>query len=137
MTMDTMFLDTGRMTGFTCASPPEPMLEYQSTEPRKDRDSGLPLYLVGVTVRNKDARKAWVIDVQVPGEPVGITEGTIVKLSDLSASPWDRDGRSGVTYRASAISPANGPAPTPAPAGPSAADTSAARRTTGDRAAGS
>lgn len=125
MTMRTIPVDLGQLSGFTCALLPEAVADRETGEARTDRDSGLPLYQVGVNVRLTGTREAYALLVQVPGEPVGLVEDERVKLYDLRAVPWNRDGRSGVTYRASAITPANAPAPArPAPApGSSGADT--------------
>jgi hypothetical protein len=136
MTMRTIPVELGKLSGFTCAWPPEPLMEYESTEQRKDRDSDLPLYVVGVNVRFAGTREAYALTIQVPGLPVGLVESQSVKVYDLTASPWDRDGRSGITYRASAITPANAPAPTPVPAASAAPQAPAAGRASG-RGAGS
>ena len=94
---------------------------------RKDRESGLPLHLVGVNISNPEAREAYSLMIQVAGEPAaGLALNQVVKVYDLTASPWDRDGRSGVTYRASAITAAN--APRPAPPAPQGPETGAARK---------
>ena len=120
MTMRTIPIDVGKLSGFTCSLLPAPYADRETGDARRDRDSGLPLYLVGVNVSNPEAREAYSLTIQVPGEPVGLAENQVVRVYDLTASPWDRDGRSGVTYRASAITPANTPAPSAAarPSGP-------------------
>lgn len=133
--MDRHFLDLSRMRVFTCASLPEVVLEYESTEPKKDRATGLPLYKVGVTVRNEDHRKAWTIDIEVPGAPVGLEEGGRVRLFDLTASPWTQEGRWGIKYRVSAITAADVPAPPASPAASTAPETPAAGRVAGGKAA--
>lgn len=137
MTIRTIPVDVGKLSGFTCSLLPAPYTDRESGEPRKDRDSGLPLYLVGVNISNPAAREAYSVMIQVAGEPVGLAENQAVRVHDLTASPWDRDGRSGVTYRASAIIPANAPAPaTPAGAGASSpADTGAGGRSGSGRGA--
>jgi hypothetical protein len=53
------------------------------------------LYLVGVLVKVAGERRAYVLDVQVPGEPVGLVEGRPVTIEGLEAAPWERDGRPG------------------------------------------
>jgi hypothetical protein len=124
--MRTIPVDLGKLSGFTVALVPAPYLDRDSGEPRRDRESGLPLYLVSVNISNPEAREAYSVTIQVAGEPVGLVENQVVKVYDMTASPWDRDGRSGVTYRASAIGPANAPRPVPpAPQGP---ETDAARK---------
>jgi hypothetical protein len=68
-----------------------------------DRRTGEPLYLVGVAVKVEGERAAYVLDVQVPGEPTGLVVGQPVVVEQLEAMPWERDGRSGVVFRAAVI----------------------------------
>ena len=103
MSLRSIPVDISRLTGFMCASAPEIRVDPTTGEIRTDRESGQPLYLVGIVVKLAGTRLAYVLDVQVPGEPVGIREGQPVKVYDLEARPWEVDGRSGMSYRASAI----------------------------------
>lgn len=111
MTIRNIPVDVGRLAGFTCTVAPQPYADRDTGEARTDRDSGLPLYQVGVTVRLSGTREAEVLTIQVPGEPVGLVKDERVRIYDLAVAYWSREGRSGLTYRASAITPANGPAP--------------------------
>jgi hypothetical protein len=112
-------VDLGKLSGFTCAWAPEPDLEFDSEEQKRDRESDLPLYVVGVNVRLAGTREADCLKIQVPGLPVGVEENQVVKVYDLTASHWTQpNGRSGINYRASAITPANAPAPPAAAAVP-------------------
>ncbi|MGH3632019.1 MAG: hypothetical protein ACRDRL_31835 [Sciscionella sp.] len=131
MTMRTIPVDLGKLEGFTLALLPAPYTDRESGEPRKDRGSGLPLYLVGVNVSNPQAREAYSLMIQVAGEPAGLALNQVVMVYDLTASPWDRDGRSGVTYRASAITPVT----VAGAAVPTAAETPATGRASGRGAA--
>jgi hypothetical protein len=106
VTLRTIPIDTGKLGLWLCASAPEVRTDPTTGEVRTDRVSGKPIYLVGVLVKVAGERKAYVLDVQVPGEPSGLAEGEAVAVADLEAAPWERDGRSGVTYRASSIVPA-------------------------------
>src|SRR5581483_4182491 len=99
MSLRSIPVDISRLTGFMCASAPEIRVDPTTGEIRTDRESGQPLYLVGIVVKLAGTRLAYVLDVQVPGEPVGIREGHPVKLYDLEARPWEVDGRSGMSYR--------------------------------------
>ena len=85
---------------------PEPKLVDMDTgEVRKDRRTGVTVYTVGVcAMRGRDSS---VIQVSVVGEPHGLMLGAPVELVELEAAPWDRDGRSGVAWRAGAVNPAN------------------------------
>jgi hypothetical protein len=122
-------VDVGRLAGFACAMPPEPYADRDTGEARTDRETGLPLYQVGITVRVSGTREAEVLTIQVPGEPVGVVVDEPVTLHGLTVAHWSREGRSGLTYRASAITPRIG-----AVAGSSSVD--AAKPGAGTSAAG-
>lgn len=104
-------VDMSRLAGAICVSAPEAKADPQTGEIRTDRATGQSIYLVGVSVKLVGERKAYVLDVQVPGEPVGVTEGAPVRLYDLVAVPWEVDGRNGLSYRASAITAVGGHPP--------------------------
>ncbi|MBR7837188.1 hypothetical protein KDL01_28180 [Actinospica durhamensis] len=91
-----------------------------------DRTTGQPEYLVGILAKLPGDRRAFVIDVRVPGEPSGLVEGAPVLLHGLTGSPWDLEGRSGVSYRADAITPAT-PTTPPAQVSAPAGDTASGR----------
>lgn len=112
-----------RFYNLMCVSAPEVRTDRGTGEIRKDRASGKPLYIVGVLVRIRDDRKAYVLDVTVPGEPESIAEGVFVEFSKLTVTPWVTDTGNGVVYRAEAITAAR---PT-TPAASIEASTSAAR----------
>lgn len=90
--------------GFLISMLPEPRVANMATgEVRKDRASGETVYQVGVVaMRGRDTS---VLAVSVVGEPKGLTVGMAVRIVDLEGAPWDRDGRSGVAWRASAVVP--------------------------------
>jgi hypothetical protein len=98
--------------GFMCVAAPEPrVIDAATGEVRKDRRTGATVFTVGlVAIRGRDSS---VIQVAVVGEPSGVGVGTAVRVVDLEASPWERDGRSGVAFRAEAIVPAAAPAAGP------------------------
>jgi hypothetical protein len=104
--------------GFMCVMAPEAkVIDMQTGEVRKDRQTGATVFTVGVVaIRGRDSS---VIQVAVVGEPSGVAVGTAVRVVDLEAVPWERDGRSGVAWRAASIVPATGPGAGPA-AGPAA-----------------
>ncbi|WFB09604.1 hypothetical protein LRS74_23070 [Streptomyces sp. LX-29] len=107
-------VDTARLGALMCVVPPEPRTDRDTGQVRTDRD-GRTQYLVGVAVRQMDARTTDVIEVVVPGEPMGITEGVRLRIDGLVATQWEIEGRKGVSWRATAVIPADaGPA---APAG--------------------
>ncbi|SRR5579871_3827744 len=123
-----------KLTTAICASVPQVRADRLTGEIRTDRTSGLPQYEVFVLVSFVDEREPSVINVRVPGEPVGLEIGKPVRLFDLYERKWEVDGRSGENYTVSAITAAD-PAPSPAPAATASADSSAAGRGGGKAAA--
>ncbi|WNI31374.1 hypothetical protein [Streptomyces sp. ITFR-6] len=91
-----------RLGAALCVVPPEPRLNPETGEARKDRE-GNPVWVVGVAVRQLEKRRADVLEIAVSGEPPGLTEGARVVVVDLVATVWEIDGRHGVSYRASAV----------------------------------
>lgn len=123
MTLRNIPIDQTKLELFLCASAPTVRADPATGEIRTDRISGKPIFLVGVLVKMRDDRRAYVLDVQVPGEPAGLSEGAPLVMTELQATPWERDGRSGVTYRATSITPGSAPAASP-PVAATAADSS-------------
>ncbi|WP_405948338.1 hypothetical protein OG588_18985 [Streptomyces prunicolor] len=106
--MQTIPVDVRRLGALMCVVPPEPRVNQETGEVRKDRDGNV-IYVVGVSVRQRDNRRADVIEVAVPNEPHGIAEGTRVSIIDLVAVAWEIEGRKGTSFRASAITPDGAP----------------------------
>jgi len=137
-------VDLSQLTMFMVTSAPEVRTDLNTGEVRTDRTTGLPLFLVGLLVKVEGERRAYVRDVQVPGEPVGIVEGSFGEVEKMAAVPWDREGRSGVTYRVASIRPATSSAASAAssPAGSSGstqtpADSGTSAQVRGSRGGGS
>lgn len=105
-------VDVSRLGAIRCVVEAEAKSDYETGEIKKNRD-GAVIWTVGVSVRQADSRRTSVIEIAVPGEPVGLVEGAPVAVVGLVALPWERGGRSGVSYRADTITPASdaGPAP--------------------------
>src|SRR5579884_4244764 len=104
-----------KLTTAICASVPQVRADRLTGEIRTDRTSGLPQYEVFVLVSFVDEREPSVINVRVPGEPVGLEIGKPVRLFDLYERKWEVDGSSGENYTVSAITAA-GAAPSAPPA---------------------
>jgi hypothetical protein len=96
-------IDTVGMT-FMAAGPPEPVVDFDTKQPRTDTETGQALFAVQVVVLADGG--ADVIGVKVAGEPKGIAQGSPIKVTGLVASPWSMGDRSGVAFRAAAIEPA-------------------------------
>lgn len=128
-------VDTGRFYSLLCVSAPEPRSEYGTGDAKIDRDTGKALYIVGVLVKIRNDRRAYVLDVSVPGEPSGFGEGFPVVLHNLTATPWNTDTGNGVSYRADAITAAT-PTTPPASASGVAAAASAGEASASGRSRG-
>ncbi|AUH41256.1 SCO3933 family regulatory protein [Streptomyces sp. CMB-StM0423] len=106
--MQSIPVDTGRLGVLRCAIAPEAKIVNPDTkEVRKDKD-GNTVYTVAVTVR-QDARRISVIEIAVAGEPKGIEEGQVLKVTGLTAFAWQMGDRHGISFRADTITPASGP----------------------------
>jgi hypothetical protein len=101
-------VDVTAFTAWLCVAAAEPRLvDAVSGEVRRDRQSGRTVYSVGLCgLRGRDSS---VVQVSVVGEPVGLVVGAPVVPVGLEASPWERDGRSGVAWRAAQLHPAGRP----------------------------
>ena len=85
--MQSIPVDTARLGVLRCAIAPEAKLTNPETqEVKRDRD-GNPVWTVAVTVR-QDRRRISVIEIAVSGQPKGIEEGQIVRVSRLTAFMW-------------------------------------------------
>ena len=102
--MQSIPVDTGRLGVLRCAIAPEAKIVNPDTkEVRKDKD-GNTVYTVAVTVR-QDARRISVIEIAVAGQPKGIEEGQILKVTGLTAFAWQMGDRHGISFRAETIAP--------------------------------
>jgi hypothetical protein len=98
-------IDTSGMT-FMGAMPPEAVTDFETKAPKTDANGEL-LYAVQVVALTGEG--AEVIKVTVPGEP-NVSQGAVLRLDGLVASPWSMGERSGVSFRAARIEPVNAPA---------------------------
>ncbi|WP_326687937.1 hypothetical protein OIE63_12755 [Streptomyces sp. NBC_01795] len=102
-------IDTAKFTGMICAVAPTPRIANRETgQVRVDRDTGQTVYQVGLCLMS--GRSADVVTVNVPGEPSGVQNGVPVQVRDLVATPWENEGRHGVSFRATEIKPLAAPA---------------------------
>ena len=86
---------------FKTAGDPRPVLDYETKEPRTDKD-GRPLYSVRVFASGEDIGQ--VIEIKVAGEPAGVRRNQDVRISGLTLQPWTlKNGKSGIAFRATAI----------------------------------
>jgi hypothetical protein len=110
MLMQSIPVDVSRLGALMVVVPPEPRVNLETGEIRRDRDGNL-IYLTGLSVRQRGNRRADVIEIATPGEPAGLAEGMRVHAHDLVAISWEIEGRKGTSFRASGITPVPEAAP--------------------------
>jgi hypothetical protein len=96
-------IDTSAIA-FLCALAPEPVIDFQTKQPRAD-ENGEPLYVIQLLAMGNGS--ADLLAVKVPGVPSSaIRQGTPVKVTGMVAQPWTMQDRSGISFRAARIEPA-------------------------------
>ena len=92
-------IDTGSVK-FAAAGMAEPVLDYETKAPKLDENGvalfNVPLFAAGSGIKD-------TITVKVSGEPKGLTEFTLVKVTNLVASTWEVGNNHGVSFRADRI----------------------------------
>jgi hypothetical protein len=92
-------IDTGSVK-FAAAGIAEPVLDYETKAPKLDENGvalfNVPLFAAGSGIKDS-------ITVKVSGEPKGLTEFTLVKVTNLVASTWEVGSNHGVSFRADRI----------------------------------
>ena len=100
---------------FTVSTPPEPVIDFTTKAPKVDAN-GQALWSIDVVAfaegGGQERPSAHVISVKFPGPAaLGVKHGVPVKVTRLVASPWERNGKSGISFAAASIEAANGHAP--------------------------
>ncbi|WP_254885782.1 hypothetical protein [Streptomyces sp. NA02950] len=131
--MQTFPVDVARLGTLMCVVPPEPRVDPTTGQVRTDRE-GRRLNVVGVSVRQSEGRRADVIEVAVPGEAPAVAEGMRISIDGLVAVSWSMGDRHGISFRATAITPANGGKSTPGGPSSAGAVTGKAKAAGGDAA---
>ena len=92
-------IDTGSVK-FAAAGPVEPVLDYETRAPKLDKSGAalfaVPLFAVGTGIRDS-------ITVKVAGDVKGLSEFTLVKVTNLIATTWEVGNNHGVSFRADRI----------------------------------
>lgn len=96
-------LDTNAVS-FMCTKTPEPRTDFGSGQPKIDKITGAVLFQVQLMALDADGGD--VLAVTVAGEPK-VSVGQQVVVTNLVATPWSQEGRSGVAFRAEAITSAD------------------------------
>jgi hypothetical protein len=85
---------------FAAAGPAEAVLDYETRAPKLDENGtalfNVPLFAAGGGIKDS-------ITVKVSGEPKGLSEFTLVKVTNLIATTWEVGANHGVSFRADRI----------------------------------
>jgi hypothetical protein len=97
-------IDTSRLQ-FLVVAGAEPLKQYEEGKPRESwaprvDTNGEVLWRVQLVALGDG--EAEIIRVAVPGDP-GVAQGEMVRVEALTAQAWEKDGRSGMAFRAAAI----------------------------------
>ncbi|MGH2947914.1 MAG: hypothetical protein ACRDPC_16970 [Solirubrobacteraceae bacterium] len=97
-------IDTSRLQ-FLVVAAAEPLRQYEEGKPREAwaprTDVNGEILWRAQLVALGDG-EAEIIRVAVPGDP-NITQGEMVRVEGLTAQAWEKDGKTGVAFRAAAI----------------------------------
>jgi hypothetical protein len=97
-------IDTSRLQ-FLVVAAAEQLKQWEDGKPREawaprvDRNGEV---LWGVQLVALGEGEAEIVRVGVPGDP-GVAQGEMVRVEALTAQAWEREGKSGVSFRASAV----------------------------------
>ena len=98
-------IDTSAMT-LLCAQLPQPVMDFATKRPKADENGEL-LYSVQLVALADGG--AEILPVKVAGQPSAqVTQGSVVKVVGLVATPWAMGDRSGISFKATRIDPAPG-----------------------------
>jgi len=100
-------VDTSRLQ-FLVVAGAEPERQFEEGKRREERapkvdSNGEVLWRVQLVALGDG--EAEIIRVSVPGDP-NVKQGEMVRVDGMTAQAWEMDGRSGMSFRAAAIHPA-------------------------------
>jgi hypothetical protein len=84
----------------------EPIRDRDTGVQSRDKDTGMPLFRVNLMAFGADGRPDR-LTVKVTGEPKGLSTGQPVRPTELVVSTWQMGERTGVSFKAASIVPAN------------------------------
>jgi len=99
-------VDTSRLQFLTVRAA-EPQRQYEEGKRREERApktdaNGEVLWQVELVALGDG--EAEIIRVSAPGDP-NVKQGEMVRVEGMTAQAWEMDGRSGTSFRASAVRP--------------------------------
>jgi hypothetical protein len=99
-----LLVDISRVT-FTVTKAPAEKCDQNGVQ-KKDRTTGEPLFTTQVMALDETGGD--MLTVTTAGAPPKVSVGQQVHPVELEAIPWATNGRNGVAYRASSLTPAAG-----------------------------
>ena len=97
-----LLVDISRVT-FTVTKAVEEKRDQNKMQ-KKDRNTGEPLWTTQVMALDESGGD--MLTITTAGQPPKVNVGQSVQPVELEAIPWATNGRSGVAYRASSLTPA-------------------------------
>ena len=91
---------------FATAGAAEPVLDYATKAPKLD-ENGVPIFSVPVFVAGSGIKDS--ITIKVSGDVKGLSEFTVVKITNLIAQTWEVGDNHGVSFKADRIDVAKAP----------------------------
>jgi hypothetical protein len=92
---------------FVATTTPEPVVDFTTRAPKAD-ENGEPLFVVQLVALAAEGGGE-LITVKTPGAPKNVSAGTFVTVTDLVATPWSMNDRSGVSFKAASVVPVTTP----------------------------
>ena len=94
-----MPIDTSAVK-FAAAGPAEPVLDFETRQVKTD-EHGVPLFSIPVFAAGTGVKDS--ITIKVAGEVKGLSEFTLMKVSNLIAVTWEVGANHGVSFRADRV----------------------------------
>ena len=85
---------------FAAAGPAEPVLDFETRQPKTD-EHGVPMFNILVFTAGTGVKDS--ITIKVSGEAKGLSEFTLVKISNLIATTWEVGASRGVSLQADPV----------------------------------
>lgn len=121
VTVQNVRVDTGDWIRPRLIADPEPVVDFDTGQIKINPKTGERDYVLSVAVRREGQRRSSAIEVKVRGmQAPDVSEGEVVAFEGLIVTYWEQNGRSGLAFRADAVTRAMVPgAGSAGPAAPS------------------
>jgi len=86
---------------FLAVSEADAVVDFTTKVPKADRN-GQPVFSLDVLF-SREGHKGEVVTVKVAGDKPVVTEGQKLRITGLEATPWENNGRSGISFSATSV----------------------------------